>query len=402
MKISSNELSLKLFALLGYLIISLVAIAALLEIISWAGWSVYRRSHPEPYRNEAASPTFTGDAWAPDFWSEESARVQVKKEYVPFRLWGVMPWHGKYVNNDESETGIWRRTSNPSSGQCAGKHTVSVWMFGGSAVYGAGVPDWATLPSQLSRDLNSAATDCVVVSNFGVEGYTTNQELISLVEQLKASRHPDLVIFYDGINDSATADPPQGPLRAHYSYQTIKTRIEGSMGERLVELLRRSYAVQTVALMLAVVHRRPASALSGSDLKQQAAAVLDNYEANLQVVRALGKAYAFRTRCFWQPSLYYGQKPLVPFEKSEIDASGKDPRDATIRAAYEEAEQRSLKSRDFVFLGHVFDSVPDPIYIDQVHLGPQGNNLVAQALAEYLKRSNAACPDARELCGDSR
>jgi lysophospholipase L1-like esterase len=385
MKISSNEFSVKLFALLGYLIFSLMAIAVLLEIASWAGWSVYRWRHPEPDRNEVAGPTFAGDAWAQEFWREESTRVQVKKDYVPFRIWGVMPWHTKYINNDESETGIWRRTLNPSSSQCAGRHTVNVWMFGGSAVYGAGVPDWATLPSQLSRDLNSMSKDCMVVSNFGVEGYTSNQELISLIEQLKAGRHPDLVIFYDGINDSATADPPQGPLRAHYSFYLIKSRIEGSLRQRLLEVLRQSYAVRTVGLALSGMHQGRTSTVPVSDSKQQAVAVLDNYEENLQVIRALGKAYAFRTHCFWQPSLYYGQKPLVPFEKTKTDALGGDPRDATIRAAYEEAEQRSKRSQNFVFLGHVFDSVLEPLYIDQVHLGPQGNHLVADAIVEYLK-----------------
>src|SRR5271169_6268424 len=171
MRISSSEFPVKLFALLGYLVFTVVAMSALLEIVCWGGWAVYRRAHSEPQRNEATSPALAGYSWAPEFWREESARVNVKREYVPFRLWGVMPWHGKYVNNDESEKGIWRRTVSPSSAQCEGRQKVSIWMFGGSAVYGTGVPDWATLPSQLSRDLNSGGTDCVMVRNFGVEGY---------------------------------------------------------------------------------------------------------------------------------------------------------------------------------------------------------------------------------------
>ena len=43
-------------------------------------------------------------------------------------------------------------------------------------MYGTGVPDWATLPSYLSRDLN-AVGDCAVVSNFGVEGYVTQSRV---------------------------------------------------------------------------------------------------------------------------------------------------------------------------------------------------------------------------------
>lgn len=382
MKILSHEFSVKLFAVLGYMVFTLVTIAALFEIASWAGWSIYRRTHTD--RSDAASPAFAGDTWAPEFWRQESARAQVKKEYVPFRLWGVMPWHGKYTNNDESEMGVWRRTINPSAGQCTSQHPVNIWMFGGSTVYGAGVPDWATLPSQLSAALNSAGASCVTVSNFGVEGYTTNQELILLMEQLKAGRHPDLVIFYDGINDSATADPPDGPIRAHYLYESIKSRIEGSLGKQLIDSVRQSYAARIIGLALTGLGRRGASALPVSDLRQETVAVLNNYEANLQVVKALSKAYSFHIRCFWQPSLYYGQKPLVPFEKRKVDDLGKDPRDVTIRAASEEAERRSKTTPDFIFLGHVFDSVQDPVYIDQVHLGPLGNKLVADAISHHL------------------
>ena len=385
MRIPATQRFVKLFAILGYALFTILATLALLELLSWAGWSAYRRLHPEPYRNGAASPAFAGDAWAPEFWQEESAREKLRKLYVPFRLWGVVAWHGKYVNNDESEVGILRRTINPVRSECEGKHLVSIWMFGGSTVYGTGVPDWATLPSQLSRDLNSGGTDCVMVSNFGAEAYVTNQELLVLVEQLKAGRHPDIVIFYDGVNDSATAEPSYGP-RAHYMYQTIKARIEGSLAGRL-DFLRQSYTHRMASLVLEALHERRPSGLAVPDLQLKALAVLDNYEANLRVVRTLGKAYGFRTDCFWQPSLYYGHKPLVPFEQQlvdAIDAEG-DPRDPVITAAYKEAEQRSTKSEGFVFLGGLFDSVKSPLYIDHAHLGPRGNELVAHAIAKYIE-----------------
>ena len=85
-------------------------------------------------------------------------------------------------------------------------------------------------------------------------------------------------------------------------------------------------------------------------------AALDNYEANLGVAKALSKAYGFRIYCFWQPSLYYGQKPLVPFEKQMPEIATRDTWSVITTAVYQEAATRATAG-NFIFLGGLFDSV---------------------------------------------
>jgi hypothetical protein len=256
-------------------------------------------------------------------------------------------------------------------------------------MYGTAVPDWATIPSYLSRDLNAGSRDCVAVSNFGVEGYVTDQELILLAEQLKAGGDPDIVIFYDGVNDSSLAWPPSSSPNAHFLFRTIKTRVEGSVSGRL-DFLQKSYAMRLVREGLAALH--PARSFPSLIAEAQPSVVttLDNYVANLRLVRALGEAYKFKLYCFWQPMLVYGHKPLVPFEQQMAtrDASGISEESAwflTIAAAYREAERRAARSGNFVFLGSLFDSTREPIYVDEAHLGPRGNELAAQAIARYIQ-----------------
>jgi len=372
----------RLFANLGYAVFSLVVVAALLELTSWAIWSAFWVKHREG-PSQAASPAYAGAEWAQEFWREEHLRQESRHEYTPFLLWGVSNWHGKYINNDEGKSGVWRRTINPARDECK-THPVTVWTFGGSTVYGLGVPDWATLPSFLSHDLNAAGSDCTVVSNFGVEGYVSNQELMVLIEQLKGGGHPDIVIFYDGLNDAGAAGPSPGPLHPHLYFDLIKHRIEGSVKGRF-DFIGKSYTLRLAGAIRRGLFRQQSSQSVVGELRIKSVAALDNYEKNLSVAKALAKAYNFRLYCFWQPSLFYGQKPLVPFEKQLSEVAAKDPWSLIITAVYEEAKARAASIGSYVFLGNLFDSVPEAIYIDDGHLGPRGNELAALAVATYIK-----------------
>ena len=166
MKSGPESTSRRLFTFVGATVIGTLIALAVLELVMFAAWSFARWVHPEPRRPEM-SPAYAGAAWVPDFFREQSLRLASPYTYVPFRVTGVSKWHGTYYNNDEHPTGIWRRTLNPEGGQCQQHPKTSVWVFGGSTVYGTGVPDWATLPSYLSRNLNSDGRACVLVTNFG-------------------------------------------------------------------------------------------------------------------------------------------------------------------------------------------------------------------------------------------
>ena len=374
------------FYYLGYTIFIAVLMAAFLELMGWAIWSVHPVTRQSELENQGASPVYAGLKWAPEFWREESLRRQRPPVYVPFRLWSVTDWHSKYINNDQGVRGAWRRTINPEN---CGPKGVSVWTFGGSTMYGTAVPDWATIPSYLSRDLNRGARDCVVVSNFGVEGYVSDQELILLTEQLKAGGHPDIVIFYDGVNDSSLAWTAAGAPNPHFLFRTIKARVEGSISGRL-DFLQKSYALRVAEPILA--RFRPATSYGPLISKAQpnGIAALNNYEANMRLAQSLAEVYKFKFYCFWQPTLIYGRKPLVPSEQEmeTRDATGTTPESAwflSMAAVYREAEHRAAEGAQFIFLGDLFVSTREPVYVDEAHLGPRGNELAAQAIASYIQ-----------------
>jgi len=373
-----------LYVFVGSMVVNLTVALLALELLCWIVLSGYNWIRPHHYQSEIDSPAYAGQAWVADFYREQSARVNSRKFYVPFRLWGVSAWHGKYLNVDVSADGAWRRSLNPTSDDCKNRPKASVWVFGGSTVFGTGVPDWATLPSYLATELNRRGNDCVEVTNFGVEGYVTTQEVILLAEQLKRGQHPTTVIFYDGFNDAFAGMNSDDPRSAHYAYSTVKERIQGSVHGRF-DFIGNLYSVRAAYAILALFRRN--HPLATMDNNAKAVATVDNYEANLALVRALSGAYHFKLYCFWQPMLLYGHKPLVPFEQqvAELDGrSGGRLNAQLIANAYVEAGNRSTDGT-FVNLAGLFDSVPDPLYLDEAHLGPHGNELAANAIAKYVE-----------------
>jgi len=373
----------RIFAYVGYIIFLIVTAPALLEVGSHIVLSSYH--HFRPLTEVAAdNPAYSRYPWGQGLLKEQSLRVkEIMDTYVPFRMWGVTEWHGKFMNNDTTAMGAVRRTINPVNSACATQKKENVWMFGGSTVYGTNLPDSDTLPSYLSRELNTSSA-CVEVTNFGVEGYVINQDLILLIEEVKAGRRPDVVIFYDGFNDSYLETVSPGNPVSHLGVKRIKGRLEGSIASRL-DFLKQS-STWLLVRELTNSLRRPHSTRSTSrELPAETEGALNNYEATLRIARILGDAFDFKVWAFWQPALVYGHKPVEELlERASGAAYGSSQ---ALVPIYREAEQRALKSGSFIFLGNMFDDVQEPLYLDSVHLNPVGNELAAQAMATYIRES---------------
>ena len=383
----------RFFAFVGYTIFSVILAAVLLEVGATLLRSAYHRGRPHDAQSMAGSPPYRGYAWAQKFWNEEYQRRASSSapHYVPFLIWGERPWHSSTINVDESAMGNLRRTLNATTPACDLARRKVIWMFGGSTLFGMGVPDMETIPSHLSQQLNAGGRGCFQVVNLGMEGYLTNQELILLMEALKSGQRPDMVVFYDGVNEAYAAAAPGTPGRPtpHLEFESIKGRMEGSFSSA-VDFLRNSNAVQLARAIMGRLRRRSESSVPAStEEAARVAATLDNYQANIRVLRNLARAYNFTVIFFWQPSLASGNKPLTAFEeqfRSELQSSPQANSLAMLKAVNEEAERRSREGGDFIFLGRIFDSVQEPVYIDHLmHLGPRGNQIVAQAIAKTME-----------------
>jgi hypothetical protein len=217
-----------------------------------------------------------------------------------------------------------------------------------------------------------------------VEGYVTTQELILLTEQLKRGCRPSIVLFIDGFNDFNAGMTAADPRSAHYGFDEVRSRIEGKARGRF-DFLQKLHSVRLVGALQGLLRRENSARAADS---RKAGPTIDNYMGNLELVAALSRAYDFRFYCFLQPTLLYGHKPLVPFERQIVDRDGRALGRVDLKIvslAYDEATRRTAAGSIVVDLSGLFDSTAEPVYIDEVHLGPRGNELAAQAVLKYIE-----------------
>ena len=168
----------------------------------------------------AGLPAYDGVDYDPRSLLEE-VRKSDRTVYEPYTIWKRRPYRGEYTTIDLSGS---RRTVGNSSSEDA----LDIWVFGGSAVWGVGAPDRETIPSHLAALLNGELGIDASVRNLGRRGYVSTQEVIYLMRELQAGRRPDVVVFYNGVNDAAAVSLwPEFP-GAHVSFDTVRDRFESN------------------------------------------------------------------------------------------------------------------------------------------------------------------------------
>ncbi|MDP9264098.1 MAG: hypothetical protein M3O85_07250 [Acidobacteriota bacterium] len=408
----------RLFALLGYTVASLALVYLLLDLAAYGSLVVYSRYELRKHGLEghcrgrsaghcgswigfdvgSASDIYKQYPWADEFWKQELARRKRMLPYYPLRMWQNASWQSPMTHVDHTPWGNFRRTV-AEEGSCAGE-PFEVWVFGGSSVFGYGVPDFATVASYLSQELSRDGR-CVAVRNFGSEAYVSNQEVLLLVELLKSGERPAAVVFLDGFNDSYCLWTAKRPANSHC--QVMEEMSVFGRRSAFAQWIRPGKvleALQTFSPYFSsgkpLVHAMVSEEgnvvsvqMTPGEVDQRAAAILDNYEHNIDFVQQMAHAYGFQAFFFWQPSLYHTGKKLDWHERAALQLffQGADSYAAPYaRASYRLAEERGHNGK-FAYLGNLFDDQTEPVFIDCVHLGPEGNRSIALRIAESLQSS---------------
>ncbi|HXO04728.1 MAG TPA: SGNH/GDSL hydrolase family protein [Candidatus Sulfotelmatobacter sp.] len=323
---------------------------------------------------------YEGQPWASRYWNEWKETIN-RLQYESYVIWRRAPFSGQTINVD---AGGVRKTFYSS---CNGSE-YAIWFFGNSSLWGTGVPDWDTIPSLLAKKYDDAGRK-VCVKNFGEKGWVSTQELIQLMLSLKQfPKGPDLVIFYDGVTDSYLPYQSDFP-DAHFNFLQTKREFEslGNNGASL-EYLKRTNTYRTLMELRSMLvgsstgHDR--AHLSPEELTSMAETTYNNYLKNVRLANLFAKDYGFHCVFFWQPTLLDRHKPLTADEtrlrQSELNEHPGG--DAVIQATYNLFE--NYRNDNFFDLANTFDKDSEARFIDFSHLGPAGNQIIADKMFAVL------------------
>ncbi len=323
------------------------------------------------------SPVYDNDPDRIAYWTEFNTAWG--DHFEPYIHWNRDEFSGRFINVDSDGVRRTVKSAPPESSQ-------KIFMFGGSTMWGTGAPDGQTIPSYVQAMLGAGAD----VYNYGESAYVSAQELNALLLLLAQGHVPDVVVFYDGVNDGyAGAYSPAIPRDPH------NLRLRDSVKKPIVlEIISRSNYKKLFNLFAGKGKFGAWDEKIAPLIPQNSVGVVDAYEAHIRQVKALATEYGFEAYFFWQPNLFsLTRGPLTSYEQMTID--GESPTlVSSQKAVYEVAKKRFSNRRheNIFFLGNAFDEVQDPIYIDWHHVGPNGNEIIAQAMVRSL-RSNGLQPD---------
>lgn len=325
---------------------------------------VVERKLAEPWRTEAEA--YGGAPWAVDYWREQR---QTRERWVPYSYMETAPFQGRYINVGPNGR---RRTWN----KAAGKDDARIYMFGGSTIWGFGARDEGTIPSALSRLLAEAGHD-VQVENFGQNSHVSSQEVIALLRALETEPVPNIVIFYDGANDTGSSLVTGS---AGQSYAELDRAREFQILKRPRDLFFALLgSTGFVRLNKFTEPPRPFPAPPDPGRADQLALdVVRRYAANVRLVQETGRIAGFQPIFYWQPTVQ-DKRHRSPFEENLL------VRDKAVDF-YEQvhrnliAHETLAHNESFHDLTQIFAEEREPCYIDRVHLSEEANRKVASRM----------------------
>jgi hypothetical protein len=357
----------------------IVAVMSAVELYSYRRYANYGAKddlEPEVKLDLAES----GSAEKLEYWNEFGQANKV--EYHQYVLWRRAPYQGAQISIDQDGVRQTLHTHCDSS-------TSTIWMYGDSVMWGAGVPDAETISSLVAQDYEKAGKP-VCVMNYGEKGWSNSQEVVALMEQLKhAARKPDLVLFYDGGTEAFSAYQ-SGRADVHSNFNSFKNFLDSwgtahAAGFSYLEQTNTYRLLENIAARMPLRSRRNQTPKPALDTQALSAAVIENYRQNINFVSLMAKQYGFRPVFAFYPNLAAGHKPLTPYEQRVLQLTDKEY--PALRSMYQAvyARSREIQSPDFYDLSAVVDNRADTMYVGISHMKAEGDQIVSDRLFQILE-----------------
>ncbi len=325
-------------------------------------------------------PNYSDVSWAKQHFED---RKKMKAEYQDFIVWRRGVYSSETINIGSD--GL-RRTYVPKDKD----DQSTIWMFGGSTMWGNGVNDDNTIPSLLAKATGAQ------VKNFGEGGYIVRQELNTLNKAYSQVLTPTgnqnrIVIFYDGVNDGAghcgqgnneISTDRQNQIRT--AFRSYFEKPSALTFDYLIQPAVR--LVNKISIKIFGKNAKSREEFWSCDtVPEQADFIARSIVNDWISANAIAKARGDRFIAILQPVSFLSDSRfdhLVIAGESIEDLEAKGNQYKTVYPLIKKyASNANIEFYDFTA---VFD-LPEFIYIDYCHVSHQGNEIVAKKIMSILK-----------------
>jgi hypothetical protein len=316
--------------------------------------------------------------------------------YEPFTQFRHPPLKGRFLNNHLAG---FRHILNQGPWPISDEY-FNVFFFGGSTTLNVG-PDWTSIPSFFQAIVNQrrAGAKPVRVYNFGRGSYFSTQERILFQQLLLQNAVPDMVIFFDGLNDLFffNGDPAMTGIlwnavnlhnAEHFGdkFNRMKASPKWHKLKDFMASLPLALAIDRIGTALAK-RSAPADRFLyrpipvGADLLVPAIA---RYLENRRQIETLCADRKIRALFVWQPSPAYKydlQYHVALNPRFGLGGHERSELGYTLMAKLLETNQLGS---NFVWLADIQENEKKPLYLDNVHYTTEFNRIIAGHIADAV------------------
>ena len=370
---------------------SLIVITLILIFLTEAGFQLVftlkdRRNAETRPDHRVLGEGYGGATWPIQHYRELE---RIQERWEPYSYFRPKPFSGQTITIGED--GLRKTWSSPSSHKSSPNRTpIRILMLGGSSLWGFGARDDQTIPSLLASQLSERRWN-VQIRNLAQIGHVSTQEVVSLIRELQSGYRPDLVIFYDGVNDTTSAllegevglTTNESNRRREFNLLQSPKRLGGALFGYLIKESASYRFALSIRQRVSGSVTKPGREFDDAGRDRLAREIVRRFWANVEIVKNLGREFQFSPIFFWQPVIF--TKPLqVPFEREE-----------SARFAWAEPifrnviwHLRELPS-DLAFqdLSGIFADSNELVFIDYCHTTESANARIASEIAERVKNA---------------
>jgi hypothetical protein len=356
----------KILKILKVVAINLITFIVLLFITNWACGLFLKKTG---YVGRDQLPNYEANReHAKNIFHDYNS---VQHQYEPFVGWKILPYKGKTLHIDQHGDRIHTMLNT------SGTVSKSIVFLGGSTMWGEGSDDQHTIPALFNK-INPE----FIALNRAQLAYNSRQELDALITLYSKNVKPDVVVFYDGVNDAAFLCPSDiEELPAHRLVPLFRSKLYVKKSAFVKEVLNKTFTENILKVMYRISSKPEDSkalydCLGESGKAEDIADILmKNWELAHEMVTARGGQFI----AVLQPAAYIGN-PKTDHLKLDQEL-GKN-----FAEVYKHIKQKiSERKHDWIFdLSNKFDG-KDYIYIDFCHVSPNGNEIMAKEISTLVR-----------------